>query len=177
MNILTVIGNLGKDNEMKTLPSGDTVLNNSIGVRSRTKVNGEYETNWFNISIFGKGAQAFSQYTHKGSKVFLSGELKLRTYQKNDGSTGLSADLRVDNFSFLDSANQNEQQGQNNFSQQNGFNQQGGFNQPQNQNNSPFNGQQVQGNGFGGNHQQDGLQGGFGNVNGTMQFDESDMPF
>src|SRR5574344_1370114 len=102
MNIITLTGNLGKENELKELQSGASVLNNTIGVRSNSKVNGEYVTSWFNISIFGKGAEIFNQYTRKGSKVFLSGEVRVRNYQKSDGSTGVSVDLNVNNFEFLD---------------------------------------------------------------------------
>ena len=104
MNNISLTGNLGRDNEIKQLSSGTTVLNNSIGVRSNAKVGGEYKTSWFNVSIFGKSAEIFNQYTKKGSKVFLTGEVRIRDYKKQDGTTGMSVDLIVNNFEFLDSA-------------------------------------------------------------------------
>ena len=107
MNNISLTGNLGKDNEVKQLSSGTTVLNNSIGVRSNSKVGGEYKTSWFNVSIFGKSAEIFNQYTKKGSKVFLTGEVRIRDYKKQDGTTGMSVDLIVNNFEFLDSASGN----------------------------------------------------------------------
>lgn len=166
MNIITLTGNLGKENELKELQSGTTVLNNTIGVRSNSKVNGEYVTSWFNISIFGKGAEIFNQYTQKGSKVFLSGEVRVRNYQKSDGSTGVSVDLNVNNFEFLDRANnnQNNQDANDNYYQNSANN--GGVNNNQQQSNS-----------YDGNPPQSGLQGSFKTNNNSLEIDDSDMPF
>lgn len=163
MNIITLTGNLGKENELKELQSGTAVLNNTIGVRSNTKVNGEYVTSWFNISIFGKGAEIFSQYTQKGSKVFLSGEVRVRNYQKGDGSTGVSVDLNVNNFEFLDRANnnQNNQGASDNYYQNNGG----------------FNSNQQQSKGLGNDPFQSGLQGSFNVNNNSLEIDDSGMPF
>ena len=168
MNIISLTGNLGRENEVKQLSSGTTVLNNSIGVRSNSKVGGEYKTSWFNISIFGKSAEIFNQYTKKGSKVFLTGEVRIRDYQKNDGTTGMSVDLIVNNFEFLDSANGNSNSngaGYQNNGQQNNANA-GGFNNVQ-----------QYGNGFGSDPFQNGTQGGFSVNNNALEIDESDIPF
>ena len=163
MNIISLTGNLGRDNEVKQLSSGTTVLNNSIGVRSNSKVGGEYKTSWFNISIFGKSAEIFNQYTKKGSKVFLTGEIRIRDYKKQDGTTGMSVDLIVNNFEFLDSASGN--------SNSNG----GGY--QNNENNGGFNGGNQQGNTFGGSQFQNGTQGRFNVSNDALEIDDSDMPF
>ena len=163
MNIISLTGNLGKDNEVKQLSSGTTVLNNSIGVRSNSKVGGEYKTSWFNVSIFGKSAEIFNQYTKKGSKVFLTGEVRIREYKKQDGTTGMSVDLIVNNFEFLDSANGN--------SNSNG----GGY--QNNANNGGFNGGNQQGNTFGGSQFQNGTQGRFNVSNDALEIGEDDLPF
>ena len=163
MNIISLTGNLGRDNEVKQLSSGTTVLNNSIGVRSNSKVGGEYKTSWFNISIFGKSAEIFNQYTKKGSKVFLTGEVRIRDYQKNDGTTGMSVDLIVNNFEFLDSANGNSNTNGNGYQN--------------NANAGGFNNVQQQGNGFGSDPFQNGSQGSFNVNNNALEIDESDMPF
>ena len=163
MNIISLTGNLGKDNEVKQLSSGTTVLNNSIGVRSNAKVGGEYKTSWFNVSIFGKSAEIFNQYTKKGSKVFLTGEIRIREYKKQDGTNGMSVDLIVNNFEFLDSASGN--------SNSNGAGYQN------NSNNGGFNGGQQQGNTFGGSRFQNGTQGRFNVSNDALEIDDSDMPF
>ena len=163
MNIISLTGNLGKDNEVKQLSSGMAVLNNSIGVRSNSKVNGEYKTSWFNISIFGKSAEIFNQYTKKGSKVFLSGEVRIREYKKNDGTTGMSVDLNVNNFEFLDSASGN--------SNSNG----GGY--QNNANNGGFNGGQQQSNTFTSGAYQNSAQGSFNVNNNALEISDSDIPF
>ena len=163
MNIITLTGNLGKENELKELQSGTTVLNNTIGVRSNSKVNGEYVTSWFNISIFGKGAEIFSQYTQKGSKVFLSGEVRVRNYQKGDGSTGVSVDLNVNNFEFLDRTNNNQGASDNYYQN--------------NENNGGFNSNQQQASSSSGSPSQNGLQGSFNVKNNSLEINDSDMPF
>ena len=163
MNIISLTGNLGRENEVKQLSSGTTVLNNSIGVRSNSKVGGEYKTSWFNISIFGKSAEIFNQYTKKGSKVFLTGEVRIRDYQKNDGTTGMSVDLIVNNFEFLDSANGNSNANGNGYQN--------------NANAGGFNNVQQQGNGFGSDPFQNGTQGGFNVNNNALEIDENDIPF
>ena len=163
MNIISLTGNLGRDNEVKQLSSGTTVLNNSIGVRSNAKVGGEYKTSWFNVSIFGKSAEIFSQYTKKGSKVFLTGEVRIREYKKQDGTNGMSVDLLVNNFEFLDSANGN--------SNSNGAGYQN------NANNGGFNGGNQQGNTFGGSQFQNGTQGRFNVSNDALEISDSDIPF
>lgn len=163
MNIISLTGNLGRDNEVKQLSSGTSVLNNSIGVRSNSKVGGEYKTSWFNISIFGKSAEIFNQYTKKGSKVFLSGEVRIREYQKNDGTTGMSVDLNVNNFEFLDSANGNDNSN--------------GTGYQNNANNGGFNGGNQQGNTFGGSQFQNGSQGSFNMNNNALEIGEDDLPF
>ena len=163
MNNISLTGNLGRDNEIKQLSSGKVVLNNSIGVRSNSKVGGEYKTSWFNVSIFGKSAEIFNQYTKKGSKVFLTGEVRIRDYQKNDGTTGMNVDLIVNNFEFLDSASGN--------SNSNG----GGY--QNNANNVGFNGGQQQSNTFTSGAYQNGSQGSFNVNNNALEIDESEMPF
>ena len=163
MNIISLTGNLGRDNEVKQLSSGTAVLNNSIGVRSNAKVSGEYKTSWFNVSIFGKSAEIFNQYTKKGSKVFLTGEVRIREYKKQDGTNGMSVDLLVNNFEFLDSANGN--------SNSNGVGYQN------NANNGGFNGGQQQSNTFTSGAYQNGSQGSFNVNNNALEVDESDMPF
>ena len=162
-NNISLTGNLGRDNEIKQLSSGKVVLNNSIGVRSNSKVGGEYKTSWFNVSIFGKSAEIFSQYTKKGSKVFLTGEVRIRDYKKQDGTTGMSVDLIVNNFEFLDSASGNSNSNV------------GGY--QNNANNGGFNGGQQQSNTFTSGAYQNGSQGSFSVNNNALEIDESEMPF
>lgn len=74
-----IVGNLGKDPEMKYLPSGTAVTTISVATsRGYTNSNGEQieETCWFRVSVFGKRGEAVNRYLHKGSRVFIRGVLR-----------------------------------------------------------------------------------------------------
>ncbi len=84
MNKIIVIGNLGRDPEMKYTPSGQGVTSFSIASsRKSTTSSGEQreETEWFNCSAFGKLADTCNQYLTKGKQVYVEGRLSSRTYQ------------------------------------------------------------------------------------------------
>lgn len=174
MNIISLTGNLGKDNEVKQLSSGTTVLNNSIGVRSNAKVGGEYKTSWFNVSIFGKSAEIFSQYTKKGSKVFLTGEVRIRDYKKQDGTNGMSVDLIVNNFEFLDSASGNSNSNGTGY-QDDGHQINRGY--LTDANSGGFNGGQQHFNAFPSSPQPNGSQGSFNVNNNALEVNMDEMPF
>ena len=109
MNKIMLIGNLTRDPEtrMVTGYNGDTqVCSFTIAVNSRRRsqnANGQEETQFFRINVWGRQADAAQKYLAKGRKVFVSGELSARTYQANDGTTRVSLDVRCDDFEFLTS--------------------------------------------------------------------------
>jgi single-strand DNA-binding protein len=84
-----IIGNLGRDPEMKFTPSGQTVTNFSVAV-SRSWKNAEgqpqEETEWFNVDAWGKLAEITNEYLSKGKKVYVEG--RLRTHSWDDPTTG-----------------------------------------------------------------------------------------
>ena len=71
MNKITVIGNLGRDPEMRYTPSGQTVTSFSVASSRRYTTNGEQreETEWFNVSAWGRLAETCNQYLTKGQQV------------------------------------------------------------------------------------------------------------
>ena len=84
MNKIIVIGHLGRDPEMRYLPSGQGVSNFSVATsRKYTTSSGEQreETEWFNCSAFGRLAETCNQYLTKGKQVYVEGRLSSRTYQ------------------------------------------------------------------------------------------------
>ena len=93
---IEIIGNLGRDAELKHLKSGDPVLSFSVAY---TNYNGE--TQWYRVSIFGKLAESLAQYLTKGKQVFVQGELNPRLYEGRDGETQLSLDVRARNVRLL----------------------------------------------------------------------------
>jgi single-strand DNA-binding protein len=75
---IIVVGNLGRDPEMRYTPSGQAVTNFSVATsRKYTDSNGKSvdETTWFRISAWGKQAEACNEYLRKGSKVLVEGRL------------------------------------------------------------------------------------------------------
>ena len=103
MNHISVIGRLCKDNEVSSSTSGTTFLRNSIAVNRKFKKEGEPDADFFSFSMFGKAAETFEKYTHKGSKVFLAGHLQNNNYTNKDGQKVYDVRLMVDEFEFLDS--------------------------------------------------------------------------
>lgn len=116
---LIIIGNLGKDPEMRYTPSGQAVTSFNVATsRAYTDSKGAKvkETNWFRVSAWGKQAESCNQYLHKGSKVLVEGRLVPdaetggpKTYQRQDGTTGASYDMSADMVRFMDSRSEAEQ--------------------------------------------------------------------
>ena len=107
MNKIIVIGNLGRDPEMRYTPNGDAVTNFSVASSYRYNTAGgeqREETEWFNVSVFGRQAEACNQYLAKGRKVYVEGRLSSRTYQDRNGETRLSLDIRAQAVQFLSSS-------------------------------------------------------------------------
>ena len=104
MNKIIVIGNLGRDPEMRYTPNGQGVTSFSIASsRKYTTSSGEQreETEWFNCSAFGKLADTCNQYLTKGKQVYVEGRLSSRTYQTQGGETRHSNDINVTDVQFL----------------------------------------------------------------------------
>jgi single-strand DNA-binding protein len=89
LNKVMIIGNLGRDPEMRYLPSGSPVTNFSVAVSRQWKSReGEQkeETEWFNISCFDRLAEISNEYLAKGKQVYIEG--RLRTHSWDDKQTG-----------------------------------------------------------------------------------------
>ena len=98
---LIIIGNLGRDPEMRYTPDGKP--NTAFSVATSRKVNGADETTWFRVSVWGNQAEPCNQYLRKGSKVLVEGRLKpeINVYQRKDGSYAASYDVTADTVRFL----------------------------------------------------------------------------
>ncbi|HTP07220.1 MAG TPA: single-stranded DNA-binding protein [Anaerolineae bacterium] len=110
---IIVVGNLGKDPEMRYTPSGTPVTSMNIATnRKYTGSDGQVvkETTWFRVSVFGKMAETCAQYLKKGSAVLVEGRLTPdknsggpRTYQRQDGTMGATYEVFANNVRFLGS--------------------------------------------------------------------------
>lgn len=108
---LFIVGNLGRDPEMRYLESGQAVTNFSIASnRQYTASSGERvkETTWFRITVWGRQAETCNEYLRSGSQVLIEGRLNPdketggpRVYQRNDGGYGASYEVTADRVIFL----------------------------------------------------------------------------
>jgi single-strand DNA-binding protein len=110
---IIIVGNVGKDPEMRYTPSGQAVTSFSVATnRQYTTGSGEQvkETVWFRVTTWGKQAEICNQYLKKGSKVLIEGRLTPdkatggpRIWNKQDGSTGASFEVTAGTVRFLSS--------------------------------------------------------------------------
>lgn len=100
LNKVQLIGNLGKDPELRTT-SGDDVCNFSIATSERWKDrDGEQQekTEWHNIVVWGKLAEVCDRYLSKGSKVYVSGKLQTRKWTDKDGNDRYTTEVVLSGF-------------------------------------------------------------------------------
>ncbi len=93
MNKVILIGNLTRDPELRTTPSGDSVCSFTIAVNRRRRSNaeaGQPEADFFRVSAWRQLGENCAKYLAKGRKVFVSGPVTCRTYVGNDGQTRAS---------------------------------------------------------------------------------------
>jgi single-strand DNA-binding protein len=105
MNTCTFIGNLGKDPEAKYTDSGLAISSFSIAVTENRKDkegNKISETEWVNITAFGKLADICNEYLVKGKQVYISGKMKTDKYEK-DGTTRYSTKIIAREMQMLGS--------------------------------------------------------------------------
>ena len=108
---IVIVGNLGKDPEMRYSPSGDAVTNLNVATgRKYTDKGGQQveETVWFRVSVWGKQAEACNQYLKKGRTVLVEGRLNAdkatggpRIFTRQDGTSGASFEVTADTVRFL----------------------------------------------------------------------------
>ena len=106
MNKLSIIGNLGKDVELRYTPSGQPVASFSVAVNKKWKdANGaqQKKTTWFRVTAWGKLGETCNEYLHKGSKVYLEGEIDASAWVKDDGTPMPSLEMTLRSMEFLDS--------------------------------------------------------------------------
>jgi single-strand DNA-binding protein len=104
LNKVMLIGNLGKDPEIRYAASGTAVAKFSIATsdRSKDKVSGDWveKTEWHNIVLFNKQAELAGEYLSKGKTVYIEGKLHTQKYEK-DGITRYSTEIVGDKMEFL----------------------------------------------------------------------------
>lgn len=105
LNKVLLIGNLGRDPELRYMPNGEAVCNFSIATTESWKdKNGQKQekTEWHNIVMYRKLAEAAGQYLKKGSQVYLEGRLQTRKWQdKQSGADRYTTEVVADQMQML----------------------------------------------------------------------------
>ncbi len=105
VNKVMLIGNVGRDPEVRYTPSGQAVANFSLATsRSRKDAGGNWqdETEWHRIVAWERLAETASQYLRKGSKVYIEGRIQSRKYTDNAGVERTSYDIVANDLTLLD---------------------------------------------------------------------------
>jgi len=106
---VNLIGNIGRDAELKYTGQGQAVCEFSLATSEKVKSsNGETKehTTWFRIKFWGKQAENFSEYFNKGRQVYIEGHLKVREYLNKEGKTKTALEVDAIDFRFLGSNQQ-----------------------------------------------------------------------
>jgi single-strand DNA-binding protein len=103
VNKVILVGNLGRDPEVRRTANGDPIINLSVATSEswKDKMSGERKerTEWHRVVIFNENlAKVAEQYLHKGSKVYLEGQLQTRKYNDKDGVEKYSTEVVLSRF-------------------------------------------------------------------------------
>ena len=107
VNKVIIVGNLGRDPEMRTFPSGDRVANVTVATTDKwkDKQSGEMKeaTEWHRIVFNGRLAEIAGEYLRKGSQVYVEGSLRTRKWTDKDGIEKYTTEIRADQMQMLGS--------------------------------------------------------------------------
>jgi single-strand DNA-binding protein len=113
VNKVIIIGNLGKDVEMRTMPNGNAVADFSVATtetwKDKTSGQKQEKTEWHNIVVFGKLAEICGQFLTRGSKVYIEGSLRTRDWMDQASNTKkYKTEIVAKDMQMLDSRNQQQ---------------------------------------------------------------------
>ena len=112
LNRVELIGRLGDDPELRYTGGGTAVANLSLATdESYTRNDGTEvdQTEWHDVTVFGRQAETVSEYTGKGDQVYVEGNLETSQYEDRDGVTRYSTDIIAQRVLFLESPDAGQQ--------------------------------------------------------------------
>ena len=103
MNKAILIGNLGRDPEIRETGSGLKIANLSLATTHRAKRDGEWtdQTEWHRVTVFGRQAETVGKFCAKGSLVCIEGRIQTRQWEDNEGNTRYTTEIVADHVRFL----------------------------------------------------------------------------
>ncbi|MEO8006481.1 MAG: single-stranded DNA-binding protein [Betaproteobacteria bacterium] len=106
VNKVILVGNLGRDPEVRYMPSGDAVANITIATTETWKDKAgekQEQTEWHRVAMFGKTAEIAGEYLKKGSQVYIEGRLQTRKWTDKEGQERYTTEIRADRMQMLGS--------------------------------------------------------------------------
>lgn len=111
VNKVIIVGRLGNDPEMRTMPNGDAVATLSVATsevwNDRNTGERREQTEWHRIVFFRRNAEVAGQYLRKGSQVYVEGKLKTRKWQDQNGQDRYTTEIQGDFLTMLGGRNEN----------------------------------------------------------------------
>jgi len=103
-NKIIVVGNLGKDPELRYSPQGTAVCNFSVASNEREKRNGETVdiTTWFDVTTFGRQAEVAAQYLAKGKQVYIEGRFRSEEWTDREGNKRHTNKVKATDMQLID---------------------------------------------------------------------------
>jgi|SRR3990167_6883639 len=106
VNKAILIGNLGKDPEVRYMPSGEAIANITLATTDTWKdKSGEKQerTEWHRVSFFGRQAEVVGEYLKKGSQIYVEGRIQTRKWQDKEGQDRYTTEIVADRMQMLGS--------------------------------------------------------------------------
>ncbi len=106
VNKVILVGNLGRDPEVRYMPDGGAITNISVATTDTWKDKAgekQEKTEWHRVAFFGKLAEIAGEYLKKGSQVYLEGRLQTRKWQDKDGQDKYTTEIVADRMQMLGS--------------------------------------------------------------------------
>lgn len=104
VNKVILVGNLGRDPEIRHMPSGEAVANLTVATTDKYKdKSGQMveQTEWHRVSFFGRTAEVCGDYLAKGSQIYVEGSIRTRKYTDKEGVEKYSTEIRGDRMQML----------------------------------------------------------------------------
>jgi len=111
LNKVMLIGRLGKDPEVRSIPSGDKVANFSMATSESYTKDGEKnkKTEWHNIVAWRKLAEIIEKYVHKGDLIYIEGKLTTRSWENDNGQRIYRTEIIANQMQMIGGKQQSEQ--------------------------------------------------------------------
>lgn len=103
-NIIQIVGNLGRDPELRYTPQGTAVCSFSMATNEKDTVRGEQVdvTTWFDVTLFGRQAEIASQYLEKGKQVFIQGSFRSEQWTDREGKPRVTNKVKGEKMKLID---------------------------------------------------------------------------